>query len=778
MTLGRRIIVFLLLILFVGAVWVRLDRLGSLVYPYYTGESGTNFRHAQMIANDGRLPALDLRASGPEGYAPSRAKPTGVEHFTGYAMRMVRPFTDLSDRKLAGVITLLVFSASIFTMYGLTHRLWGCRAAGVFAAFLVAFSAPLVDATSGKEYFHAPYAYFVVSLHLMLFAGFVSRPSAARAVATALAALVLFSLWISAGLYAALFVLAVLIMPKLAPEARRWTVASHLAAALLAALVLPHLRADRFVLAWPIAWLLVASAYTFLRDKVPRRLPVWLLIPGVFVVLAVILRAVRSQPGELLDPLAYWYYRLRFVAGPPDDPTKLPDLVRIAWAPDRQPPEARTIVEFFLPLVFLVVPAAGVFRRVAREKGSSPWFFVAVTGLGSAVFFLDGGAIFPAALVAFPFVSGAMKGFGTNAKTRAFPALVAVVLVAAFTLPGIGRTGFLRSIETPLGLSPGSPRGFLWASIGNADRELVRFLATRTSTRNDVILASPRVSSLIVTFAGRATVVAPGVYTRAMAAKTVELFSGFYADEQGLLDRCGRFGATHVVYSIDMLLDGSSYSPRYVSAAEEDMGQPIAFKMHFAPEALRHFQLVYENDNHRVFRVTTKTEPVFLTDHPPVYQAEILRTAGGDLGVFYSRIVDILATYHTATEAQTKGDEEGAIRRFEYCLGHAPSFTAARLGMGDSLLRLRRPERAYEAYRRVLDYAPDNSHALYYGALSLAYTERRSEALGLVELLLSATADRVIVSDALELKRALASGRRVAMPDPPSPQDPGEDDPD
>jgi tetratricopeptide (TPR) repeat protein len=186
--------------------------------------------------------------------------------------------------------------------------------------------------------------------------------------------------------------------------------------------------------------------------------------------------------------------------------------------------------------------------------------------------------------------------------------------------------------------------------------------------------------------------------------------------------------------------------------------------MHFSPEKLRSFQLVYENDSYRLFRLTARSEPVFLSDHPPVYQETILRSLGNDLGAFYGRIVDILATYQTAVAAQARGDENAAILRFRYCLEQAPYFTRAWLGVGDSLLRMRKPDDAFAAYSRVLSYAPDDTHALYYGALSLAYTGRRDDALRLIGLLLSATGAVDIRKEALELEGALKSGQRIELP--------------
>ncbi len=123
--------------------------------------------------------------------------------------------------------------------------------------------------------------------------------------------------------------------------------------------------------------------------------------------------------------------------------------------------------------------------------------------------------------------------------------------------------------------------------------------------------------------------------------------------------------------------------------------------------------------------------------------------------MFYSRIVDILTTYQTAVAAQARGDEDAAILRFRYCLEQAPFFTRAWLGVGDSLLRLGKPDEAFAAYSRVLSYAPDDTHALYYGALSLAYTGKRDDALRLIELLLSATGDS-------EIRNASARARKRA----------------
>jgi hypothetical protein len=713
MTLGRRQIALILIALYVGAVWVRLDSLGAHEYPYFDGESGTNYRYARTIAAEGSLPATDTSALRPDGFSPAGARPNGVEYLTGFAFRLVHPFSDVAEKQFAGIFTILVSSLVVFTFFALARSLWGCAAAGIFAAFLAAFFAPLAGATDGREYLHAPYAFLLVSAHLALFARYVSRPSVARAAAAALAVIALFGVWNAAGFYTAIFVVGVLLFPPLARGDRKRVVIAHFAAAVVAVIAFPYLR---------------------------------------------------GGGGGLTTPVTYWFYRLRFLAGKPDDPSSLPEVVRLLWNNGRAVPGPYMILSFFLPLVWLVLPAFGALRERRKETNAPIAFLAIAVAIAAGLFLIDRSAVYAAALAGFVFVAGTFRGFSLRWPSRIGPVILAVALVATASPLFSPAADLTRLAGTRLGVYPPPSDGFTWASVGNADRELVRYIVTRTSTRSDVILALSDVSSVIAAFAGRSTVVAPGVFTPRMAARTAETTAAFYTDEKKLAETCGAAGATYVLYSIDVLLDASPYSPRYLAGFNGKVTETLAYKMHFSPEKLRSFQLVYENDSYRLFRLTARSEPVFLSDHPPVYQETILRSLGNDLGAFYGRIVDILATYQTAVAAQARGDENAAILRFRYCLEQAPYFTRAWLGVGDSLLRMRKPDDAFAAYSRVLSYAPDDTHALYYGALSLAYTGRRDDALRLIGLLLSATGAVDIRKEALELEGALKSGQRIELP--------------
>ncbi len=764
MSLQRNGLIAILLLLYIGAVWARMGSVGEPAYPYYTGESGTNFRQTHQIATRGALPQTDRRAAWPGGYSPSRVKANGAEHLTGFAYRLVRPFSDISEKRFAGFLTILFVSLLVFTIYDVTRKMWGCQAAGLWAAFLTAFSAPLIDVTNGKEYLHVTFAVVLVSFHIMAYLRCRSRSSAMAAIITGVTGFFIFTVWETAGLYFAGIGLLCLLDPALNGATRRQVLAAHLGAILLAGLLLPHLRAQRFVFAWPTVWLFVTVIFAVVRDRLPRKVPGWVYLGGAFAILVFLLRPIQSGGTEMASPLQYWFYRLRFITGKPEDPALLPAAVRILWTSDHAPLRVYDIFAFFFPLVFLAPPAIGALREIHRQ--GRPLFLTPVVFLlfGVAICLFEHRAIPFAALLVFPFFSGAFRGVRQHLRSRALPIGLSALLVVTASPLAMGKIDTNRAIARFTGIPLNEPAGFMWVSIGNADREVVRHLVSRTSSRNDVLFALPNVSSLLVTFAGRATVLAPGVYAVSMTQKIADTVSRFYGDEEDLYTMCETVGATHVLYSVDLILDSTVYSPRYAVGLTGVDESSVALMMHFAPETLKRFHLVYENDSYRLFQVVSEPKPLFLTDHPPVYQHSILRVHGDDLDSFYDRVIDVLAAYQLAVDAQVRGDEGAAIRRFTYCLDQAPFFTKARLGIGDSLLRLDDPQAASDAYGRVLEYSPDNRHALYWGAFSLGSAGRSDEAVTLLDLLLSSTADRETRSRALELKTVLENGRPIELP--------------
>jgi hypothetical protein len=587
-----------------------------------------------------------------------------------------------------------------------------------------------------------------------LFVAYLGRPSTAVLVLSPLLALALAAVWRVADLYLAFFAVLLLLCSGEDTRQRSKLMVAHLVVMLVAGVLLPHLRADRFLLSWPLFIVLTSTVYLFTKRSLPSKIPGWVWVAGGTIILTLLVRPIAGGGIGTLSDVEYWFYRLRFLFGRPDDPLALSDTARFLWTQAHASPLVITLVALFLPFLFLVRETIVALRDIREEHKVVIWPPVALAFVGVILFLIDRTAVTAAALGLFTLAAASARGITRTVRPRIIAVTIACAIMLLQTLALSGGANPTHRIASVFGISPRQADEFLWLSVGNADLDLVRHLTTRTSVV-DATLAPPAISSLLVSFAGRTTVLTPGVYTANEMERTNGHMAKFYDHEDELYAVCDAHDIKYVLYTIDLALDRSNYSPRFATGLSHVDEQSLVHKMHFEPETLTHFNLVYENDNYRLFRVTKSMEPVFLTDHPPVYDKSTLRRHAGDYEQFYEAIVDALLTYQLALDAQAQGNDPEAVWRFRYCLGIVPGYTNAWLGVGDSLFRMGDIEAANAAYGRALESSPDNALALYNSALTLVRLGKPVAAQGLLDVLISSSRDRAMVQQARELKTAI-----------------------
>jgi tetratricopeptide (TPR) repeat protein len=250
-----------------------------------------------------------------------------------------------------------------------------------------------------------------------------------------------------------------------------------------------------------------------------------------------------------------------------------------------------------------------------------------------------------------------------------------------------------------------------------------------------------------------------------MIEKTVSFIDAFYENESEFYEVCRAAGIEYVIYSTELVLDQSRYSPLYLAGRSQLPPSSTAYRMHFFPEMLTHFALTYENDNYRLYKVSDEIQPMFTTDHPPVYQYEILDRNGDSLEQFYQRILNLIFLYGSARDEQANGNHQAALHIYETCIAQAPRYTAARLGQAGALLNLGDLTAAMEAYRSIISYAPDNPEALYGLSLSLARLGDKELAMQYIDILLSSTGDEDLIDKAKLLRWFLEEDIPVDSPD-------------
>jgi hypothetical protein len=702
MRLPQYAVYAMLILLFVAAAWIRIDRSSRSESLYFKGESATNYRYAYMISQRGNPPQIDKKAAFPEGYHPARVKAMGVEYTAGYLYRLVHYFSIINERTFIRLFTALFFSLMVFIAYGISRILWECQAGALLSAALTAFSVPLIAATDGGVFSHIPCAAVAIGLHLLLILRYLKRPSALAGLAAALTAFAIAALWEGALLYLVV-ILPVALLSRPLDAASKWRLLlPHLALLIFALFLFPHLRG-----------------------------------------------------GESAAHWSYAGYRLKFLFGKPADPAQLPENVRALWTLARSAPSAQTLLALFLPFVLLIPAVIDGLRSLPRASGRPFKTVLIGCAVAVALFLIDRSAIVFAAPALAVLAGPALYAFSKRIAARiAFIALASALIVTqiAFPLSGADLT---HRIGGGAGLSPERSSEFIWMSIGDADLNLVTYLSTRTGTR-DPFLASPEFSSLILTFAGRTTVVMPGINTAGMIAKSGVLLGALYGDEQELYRACIERGIAYVLYSVDMALDDSRYSPRYRSGAVDLRTESAVFQMHFFPEDLTNFELLYENDSYRVFKVVESARPIFLSDHPPVYQYDILVRNRDDLSTFHDRIVRILSLYALAAGEHTREQWSAATDLYLQCLGEAPQFTRARLGLGSAFLAQKEWPLAKAAFLSIVQYAPDNQEALFGAAFAMYYLEELEDARRYLNILIRTPGDKELVKRARGLRMAIA----------------------
>jgi tetratricopeptide (TPR) repeat protein len=449
----------------------------------------------------------------------------------------------------------------------------------------------------------------------------------------------------------------------------------------------------------------------------------------------------------------------------------LPEQIRDLWSSDHAHPSSHALIELFLPVLFFFAAAVFEARQLLldrdqprgadypRKSGRAARVFMAgaLAAAGLAAYAVDRSALALAMVASLPFIALAGRAFESRSKLCAVLTIAGSLVVAGHLLSPKGGANASLQVSRALGVDYRDGAKVVWLSMENTDEELIRFVATRTSTK-DPVLGLPDATALLLTFSGRTSVLLEGGYRTDLSARRVEMTRLLYGDEEELYLRCRENGVRYLLYSIDYVLDTTRYSPMYLAGLAIVPERFAALSMQFAPEQLDHFNLVYENDRYRLFRVTEAPEPVFLTDHPPVYQRDILERNGDDYQSFRERVGRLMLVYSEARELSSVRRFDAAIGRLNWCLQQAPGFTRARVALGAALLESGQTQRSAEVLMSVIHYAPDNPDALFLAADAYSKLGEKEQALSLLQILYSTTRDTELLDRARLLEALIERG--------------------
>ncbi|MBI5624340.1 MAG: hypothetical protein HY924_11225 [Elusimicrobia bacterium] len=654
---------------------------------YFKVESALQYRYALMTARGEEVPEVDRLAQYPEGIRTSRELTMLMERLTGWTWRAWPLRTPLDFRMFVILWVAVVSSLSIAALYLAALKLTSDAGLAMACAWVYGAS----WAATGD--FIGSYTFQCLGLPLIFwsFACFCAslEPAALGRGRWALAAGLLMALalgsWHVTRFYLAAFFAAAgwAAWRVRGDAARRGAMLKSLAVlsgcALVAGLAFPVLRETRFAVSPTLIAGWVLAAWVWRGPKAA----------GAALLAGAALFAVAGQAS--VEGASYGHaYRLlwdkaRFLLSKPADPGMLHPESRLLWMGPFDSPSAGFLVFNFVPLVLVLLPrlVLGLRRGSAATEPAS-----AGPVLADALLVLSAAGTAAMTRIApfaafFLCLASARLRFPQGSRLRA-AVLAGLALVAAAeglrTSAPYSRLNPFMLLVAPL--MPGEER----PTVSLADeRGLLRWLKERGAGRP--VLAHFGISGQILAYAGAPVLLNPKAESGASRDKIRGFLAALYGGEEGLGRFCAEHGAGLVVYAADYLLDESADGARYGAGGPRLTLDTAAVKLHFRPEKLKGFGLVYQNPAFRVFAVGKGPAASGPSSLPgdPVYDLDRFSPKVSEDGTLSLDVAGVLARMKThrlelfrARLMARMGQREAALEAYGRALAAWPSGSSTR----------------------------------------------------------------------------------------------------
>jgi hypothetical protein len=663
--MGRRTFFAAILILFCLANAVRWGYRSRLPHPRFVAEGAAHFRYARMVAGGNYIPALDVDAQYPEGLRVYRETTPGMEYLYGLVYRLF-PRADLAA--FVRYFTAFLFSLAIVPIAFISAGLWESRGAGVASAALFAVSLALVGRSSGFEFIRENVTFPLIIYHVYFLVRSCERRRPGSSVLSAIFLFIAASSWQGTQFYLVplmAFLLARRVLSNIG-DGERYAVRILIVAIVAAGVVLPFLREGRFLLSLP-----ASLAYAWLAADVVKggkwSAPALLVVKAAAAAAVVAAVVFAGAADGHFETYAHFFkliaYKLRYVQKPAD-PSLLPFDVRAFWVGPFHAPDPRHVFVFALPLMVLLPPRLSRLVRRARE-GDFTAIFVSVFLVLSFLFYLLMQRLLPffgifGALAAGGAVvaGGGRGGRGLIVSRIILAGVIAVSLLQDFAWEG--PADIWRKASKVLRV-PYREKFVIFPQQGDVEGALLSWIG-RNTPEEAVVMTFHYLSPQVLTYTGRPTNLNDFFESPRLRKKAETFLKSLYSSEERLYRFCDEQSSDYLLLSIAAGCDPTSDSPIYQAGL---VGMPpgcAAYRLLFEPERLTLFDLVYENEMYRLFKVGRAGTQRVWPRSPLFFDRELLWRFEGDIRAFYYEIMRIYAMTARGTELVRLNREPEAER--------------------------------------------------------------------------------------------------------------------
>jgi len=613
-------------------------------------ESAQRFRYVQMVADGGEIPRVDTHLQTPEGYPPF-ADTVVQEWLYG---RLARLFAE-EDESLAAFVrrtTRAVSASALVPMALLAFAITRRRDAALLAALLFGLCLPVAERGTGAVIFREDLAWPVMLWHLGFLALWARRPSIVRALPAGVLLLLSLLLWKVVTFYCLLlvaFLVAVFLTRRMEPRDVALGTLGIFGPPALGVLLPLSLAHDHFATSTPMIVaiaLLIAALLAWRVERIPWK--------GVGVVLLVLIGLGRVLlPGESGYDHAWETIlaKIQTLDQKPLDPTELSFHARHYWTGNYESPTLRRLARDWPWLGLLAVPGLIALARELRGRAPDPMLRPPPTKLlegdgpldplpsGLALFtlWLVGGFIAVyllfSKLVLFAATALAVLaalGFAAPVRLRRVRRFMLVLVTLGVVLHGLRIAPSLEGLFVTEEEEDGWSSTVVFTSESFA--ELSSWLGANTQP-SESMLASFIISPFLATYVNRPTVL-HCFFEGDLLGRLERVINARFGSEDELWEAARAYEARWYIHEPHHLFrTDPRMAQRYIADEMQWPADSVLARMQYAPEELEHFELAWENDWFRVFRVLEPEEkrgrPVRSSD-APIWSRPLFRGLFGD----------------------------------------------------------------------------------------------------------------------------------------------------
>ncbi len=619
---------------------------------YYWTENALQYHYAELIAQGKSIPAFDPKLQAPEGVKIFENLTILMEYPCGWLYRFLR----LKEKNILFHTWTIIFiagcaSLGIFAIYLLSRSLGINHFYSILAGLLSNFSLVGVGrSTFGflNEDFALPFIIFGLANYF--FAINNSKNRIIFSVLSGICFLISLCSWHFSRFIFLTIVLVSVFNLWLFEKGKRikenaFVLFFVLLIPFLGSLLVPVLRTRLYFISTPFALGFGTILGIILFKQKTERPLIFssqglysIAIAFVFFIASIIITGILKTETEYLHVWSLLINKIKFFGIKPSNPELLDYPARSLWIEAFNSPHC---VSFFKNLFPIIIPAIFGFIHLLKNRFSES--VIRLLLALCIIFFLSYLLIERMGVVNNYFISilSVLVRTIKLKKGQIFNKYLTPIILMIIFLFNFYQgyhlhnpTGYIRLLRNIFG-NETAQETYNWR-LNNV--ELVRYIKYKTP-ENAIFLSSFGAGPLIFTYAYRAIVLQPKFEVKDCQNRVKEFLESIYSSEDDFYNLCKKYKVNYFLYDSKILLDNSRDGSRWVAAKTKIKPENVAFLFHFFPEDLKHFELVYQNNYYRLYRVIKENETkTFLNFvYQPIYDLKAFGNQTKEIEFFDDR---------------------------------------------------------------------------------------------------------------------------------------------